>query len=84
MGSRRRSAKLQAEHVRLSLNAIAVKSDRRGVTDDQNLLKIYVSKATDAAINIIDHHQEAANTDSSLGFGFEVNILLAQIRQLLI
>lgn len=70
-----RFAKLQAEHVRLSVNSIALKADAREAagSEDSDWLQTCVVKAMDAAISLIDMHISSSETDLLYSYSFEVS-----------
>ena len=71
-----RFAKLQGEHIRLSVNAIALKADARETagSEESDWLQACVIKAMEAAINLIDMHTEAAELDQLYSYSFEVSL----------
>lgn len=77
MGLSRRFAKLQAQHVRLSVNSVALRSDAHQgdltSADDTHYLATCVVKATEAAIGMIDMHLEALQSDCLFSYSFEVS-----------
>jgi hypothetical protein len=69
-----RFAKLQGEHVRLSVNSIALKADASEAagSEESDWLQVCVVKAMDAAVNLIDMHITAAEGDLLFSYSFEV------------
>lgn len=74
MGPCTRFAKLQAEHVRLCLNSIALKPDLQETAtgDEAELMQSCVRRAAEAAINMIQMHLDAARSDHAFSYSFEV------------
>ena len=76
-----RFAKLQGEHIRLSVNSIALKADARETagSNESDWLQTCVVKAMDAAIALIDMHIEASETDLLFSYSFEVCLVLIKL-----
>lgn len=76
MGPNRRFAKLQAQHVRLSVNSVALRSEasqNSSSAEDTQYLAACVIKATEAAISMIDMHLDAVQSDFLFSYSFEVS-----------
>lgn len=75
MDSHIRFAKIQCEHVRLTVNSIALKADAQETNGSgtSDWLQQCIVKATDAAISLIDMHIEASQGALEFSYSFEVS-----------
>lgn len=72
LGASARIARLQAEHLRLSINAMALRSSTR--SDGHESSVMYLRKALNAAKSTIQTHFESSQTDLALSFATDVSL----------
>lgn len=72
LGASARIARLQAEHLRLSINAMALRSSTH--SDGHESSVTYLRKALNAAKSTIQTHFESSQTDLALSFATDVSL----------
>jgi hypothetical protein len=72
LGASARIARLQAEHLRLSINAMALRSSTHSEGHEGSIT--YLRKALNAATSTIQTHFESSQTDLALSFATDVGL----------